>query len=233
MHFCPSPVYPGVLVQSKDPWVLLQNASELQSWASATHSSISGIRFILNNRILSRWKIKIYLTWAEKHPKCLANAILRSFVVPDFAFLWHLFVSDPQSIFGPPLLYSVTVWMCLLWYHSRDLKFIFFYFFYYFFLTIIANRRLRWYCVISKVGLLPTLLTLSLIKLWQDASPINQNLIYVFLYSLITCTVPSVSQEPRFTCAVVGSFGVVTNRIRTTIVSFSFTLIDVWNHIDQ
>ena len=30
-----------------------------------------------------------------------------------------------------------------------------------------------------------------------------------------------------FTCAVVGSFGVITNRIRTAIVGLSFTLVDV------
>ena len=41
VQFCPSPVYPGLHVQSKDPWVLLQNASELQLCKPATHSSIS------------------------------------------------------------------------------------------------------------------------------------------------------------------------------------------------
>ena len=183
MHFCPSPVYPGVHVQAKDPWVLLQNASELQLWASATHSSIFQIRFILNNGTLSGWKTKIYLTWAEKI-SILANAIVRSLVVPDLAFPLHLFVLDPQSIFGQPLLYSVTVWMCLQWYHSRDLKFEFFFLFFTFF-TIIVNIRFRWYCVISKVGLPPTLLTLSWIKLWQDASPLTKtSFMYLHIHHL-------------------------------------------------
>ena len=49
VHFCPSPVYPGVHVQLKDPWVLLQNASELQLWCVSTrHSSISEISFKLH-----------------------------------------------------------------------------------------------------------------------------------------------------------------------------------------
>ena len=43
----------------------------------------------------------------------------------------------------------------------------------------------------------------------------------------ITCAIISVSFISWFTCAVVGSFGVITNRIRTAIVSYSFTLIDV------
>ena len=45
-QFSPSPVNPGLHVQLKDPWVLLQNASELQLWCvSTTHSSISEIGF--------------------------------------------------------------------------------------------------------------------------------------------------------------------------------------------
>ena len=43
----------------------------------------------------------------------------------------------------------------------------------------------------------------------------------------ITSAINSVSFISWFTCAVVGSFGVITNRIRTAIVSYSFTLIDV------
>ena len=43
----------------------------------------------------------------------------------------------------------------------------------------------------------------------------------------ITCAIISVSFISWFTCAVVGSFGVITNRIRTAVVSSSFTLIDV------
>ena len=45
----PSPSYPGLHVQLQDPWVLLQNASELQLWCvSTTHSSISEISFKLH-----------------------------------------------------------------------------------------------------------------------------------------------------------------------------------------
>ena len=44
-QFSPSPVNPGLHVQLKDPWVLLQNASELQLCVSATHSLISEISF--------------------------------------------------------------------------------------------------------------------------------------------------------------------------------------------
>ena len=43
----------------------------------------------------------------------------------------------------------------------------------------------------------------------------------------ITSSIISVSFISWFTCAVIGSFGVVTNRIRTAIVGFSYTLIDV------
>ena len=43
----------------------------------------------------------------------------------------------------------------------------------------------------------------------------------------ITCAINSVSFISWFTCAVVGSFGVITNRIRTAIVRSFFTLIDV------
>ena len=32
----PSPSYPGLHMQLKDPWVLLQNASELQLWCVST-----------------------------------------------------------------------------------------------------------------------------------------------------------------------------------------------------
>ena len=46
VQFFPSPVNPGLHVQLKDPWLLLQNASELQLWCvSTTHSSISHISF--------------------------------------------------------------------------------------------------------------------------------------------------------------------------------------------
>ena len=45
VQFSPSPVNPGLHVQLKDPWVLLQNASELQLCVSATHSLISEISF--------------------------------------------------------------------------------------------------------------------------------------------------------------------------------------------
>ena len=48
----------------------------------------------------------------------------------------------------------------------------------------------------------------------------------------ITFAIISVSFISWFTCAVAGSFGVITNRIRTAIVGFSFTLVDVWNHIE-
>ena len=38
----------------------------------------------------------------------------------------------------------------------------------------------------------------------------------------------------EITCAIIsGSFGVITSRNRTAIVSSSFTLIDVWNHLEQ
>ena len=48
-QFSPSPVNPGLHVQLKDPWVLLQNASELQLLSvSTTHSSISEISFKLH-----------------------------------------------------------------------------------------------------------------------------------------------------------------------------------------
>ena len=47
----------------------------------------------------------------------------------------------------------------------------------------------------------------------------------------ITCAIISVSFISWFTCAVVVSFSVITNRIRTAIVRSFFTLIDVWNHI--
>ena len=40
----------------------------------------------------------------------------------------------------------------------------------------------------------------------------------------ITCAIISVSFISWFTCAVVGSFGVITNRIRTAIVSSSLCL---------
>ena len=43
----------------------------------------------------------------------------------------------------------------------------------------------------------------------------------------ITRAIISVPFISWFTCAVIGSFGVITNRIRTAIVSFSFTLVDV------
>ena len=43
----------------------------------------------------------------------------------------------------------------------------------------------------------------------------------------ITCAIISVSFISWFTCAVVGSFGVITNRIRTAIVRSFFTLVDV------
>ena len=43
----------------------------------------------------------------------------------------------------------------------------------------------------------------------------------------IACATSSVSFISWLTCAVVGSFGGITNRIRTTIMGFSFTLIDV------
>ena len=43
----------------------------------------------------------------------------------------------------------------------------------------------------------------------------------------ITCAIISVSFISWFTCAVVGSFGVVTNRIRTAIVCSFFTLVGV------
>ena len=49
MQFSPSSVNPGLHVQLKDPWVLLQNASELQLWCVSTrHSSISEIGFKLH-----------------------------------------------------------------------------------------------------------------------------------------------------------------------------------------
>ena len=43
----------------------------------------------------------------------------------------------------------------------------------------------------------------------------------------ITCAMISVPFISWFTCADIGSFGVVTNGIRTAIVGFSFTLVDV------
>ena len=49
VQFFPSPVNLGLHVQLKDPWLLLQNASELQLWSvSTTHSSISEISFKLH-----------------------------------------------------------------------------------------------------------------------------------------------------------------------------------------
>ena len=49
VQFFPSPVNPGLHVQLKDPWLLLQNASELQLLSvSTTHSSISEISFKLH-----------------------------------------------------------------------------------------------------------------------------------------------------------------------------------------
>ena len=128
-----------------------------------------------------------------------------------------------------PPFYSVTVWLCLPRYHKYDLKF---HFFFSYIWPIIVSITLRSYCVIYK-GLLSTLLTLSWIKLeFGKILPTLTRRSFMYLY-VITCAVPSVSQVPRFTRAVVGSFGGVTNRIRTAIVSYSFTLIDVWNHIQQ
>ena len=49
----------------------------------------------------------------------------------------------------------------------------------------------------------------------------------------ITCAMISVPLISWFTCAVVRSFGVITNRIRTAIVGPFFALVDVWNHIDN
>ena len=49
----------------------------------------------------------------------------------------------------------------------------------------------------------------------------------------ITCAMISVPFISWFTCAVVGSFGVITNRISTAIVGPFFALVDVWNHIDR
>ena len=49
----------------------------------------------------------------------------------------------------------------------------------------------------------------------------------------ITFAIISIPFISWFTCAVVGSFGVITNRIRTAIVGSFFALIDVWNRIDQ
>ena len=43
----------------------------------------------------------------------------------------------------------------------------------------------------------------------------------------ITCAIISVSFISWFTCAVVGSFGVITNRIRTAIVGPFFALVDI------
>ena len=43
----------------------------------------------------------------------------------------------------------------------------------------------------------------------------------------ITFAIISIPFISWFTCAVIGSFGVITNRIRTTVVGFSFTLVDV------
>ena len=43
----------------------------------------------------------------------------------------------------------------------------------------------------------------------------------------ITFAIISVSFISWFTCAVVRSFGVITNRIRTAVVGFSFTFVDV------
>ena len=43
----------------------------------------------------------------------------------------------------------------------------------------------------------------------------------------ITLAIISIPFISWFTCAVIGSFGVITNRIRTTVVVFSLTLVDV------
>ena len=49
----------------------------------------------------------------------------------------------------------------------------------------------------------------------------------------ITCAIISVPFISWFTCAVVGSFCVITNRIKIAIVGLSCTLVDVWNHIEH
>ena len=98
-----------------------------------------------------------------------------------------------------PPFYSVTVWLCLPRYHKCDLKF---HFFFSYIWPIIVSITLRSYCVIYKEGLLPTLLTLSWIKLeFGKILPTLTRTSFMYLYVHHLCSSIRLPSTQVYTCS--------------------------------
>ena len=125
VQFFPSPLYPGLHEQLKDPWVLLQNASELQLCVSATHSSISEISFKLH---VNKWmlnRLKNYWNLFILGSKICFSA--KASVRPFYCSCTVAFVCYRTAIdfWTDPPFYSLSVWMCLPRYHKSHPNLIF------------------------------------------------------------------------------------------------------------